>query len=192
MRRSTLYTGRERSFARTLGEKVCQVGVFSKFCRRDGIFMGIVPWWKQSGGNGINTKRIPYLLIVRLFRCDPNKPCIRTMGGPLIVLDSGGSCLWNARSMTSRRVVELEKYRRAGCPHAEMRCLRIASHSPETCLVVPGILLGCMVFCRDCVETCWGPGVSPKNGRFIGETSADPWFRKISYRESRTSTPSCR
>lgn len=62
---------------------------------------------------------LPYLLRVRLLRCDPNRPCIMIIGpGPLIAVFSGGSWRWNASSTISsglsllRRVRELDSCRR--------------------------------------------------------------------------------
>ena len=67
----------------------------------------------------INREEAPYLLMVRLLRCEPNRPCIMIIGpGPLILVFSGGSWRWKASSTTSsgfswrRRVWELEKHRR--------------------------------------------------------------------------------
>jgi hypothetical protein len=53
---------------------------------------------------------IAYLLIVLLFLCEPKRPCMNRIGGP-VEEASAGSWRWKARGTASRRGREVEKKR---------------------------------------------------------------------------------
>jgi hypothetical protein len=67
---------------------------------------------------------LPYLLIVRLLRCEPNSPCISRMGDFWECCASGASCMVCASLIAAGRLLVDENGRLVAGRHRACRAIR--------------------------------------------------------------------